>query len=980
MLERDQPPKKALKIHFARNLLANLVVEPNSKWFELIGRGMALKRTLLLNLAVMPLLYATSATAQETAAEFKAETNLVLVPVVVRNGKGEVVFNLTKQDFRLFDNGREQMIDSFSVDDGAGRVAEDRGESSPSRASRPMIIPQRYVALVFDDLDFRIGGINPPPGFIGDVGDLWFARDAARKMLATLKPADRVAVVTSSATVLLDFTADRSKVEGALMRLRFGDFAPHPAPGQMMHVCEDTVRRMALLPGQRTLVFISPGLLLGWSEVPETNRLTDEALRARVIINSIDARGLSPDRGGRFQDFQMRVTDGTGGTFIRDTNDLKGGMERLAAAPKCMYILGFSPKHPRLDGSFHHLTVELKEGHGFDVQARSGYYDGAPPLEKAAATAKATLQFSETESMELAKALDIRPPTPVMDISTTPPAPTAAATPPVAAAKSDEMVTTEQPVTFKVQTNLVEVPVILRDSSGRAIGDLKQEEFHLFDKGKRQEIAKFAIVVNGGGTAPAVQTSMHPNVAAASTAAPTSSGPTAALSAPAPQFVTFVFDDLHMLTSDIQQVRAAALKYLRMQLRPGDRVSLVTTSGRQSVDFTGDPESLAAAMNQIMPSPLAEKTLSGCGAYLSYFQAAQIEREVGLHPTRGDVSKSLALRVAMEEYTDFDTAVMAIRDAYTSGLAESRNTLAALKAVVRRMVSVPGERSVVLISPGFFVPFDLQNESDDLMAQAIRAKVLISVVDARGVWTNPALDACRSTASQDLARFRDLEGHANMDELIAIAEDTGGSLNVNNDFLGGIEKAAAVPEYRYILGFVPQNLKLDGSFHPLKVRVVSGEKLTLQARRGYWAPKHAEDEAAVASQEIEDAVFSRDETLGLAAEMHTRVTRAGDQSKLSVLASLDLKAIHLRKADDRDRNDLSIVVALFDTDGNFIEGTQKLLQLRLRDETVSGLAQKPPAVLITDFVVKPGDYLVRMVVRDAEERHMTAENAAVRVP
>src|ERR1022692_1319296 len=104
-----------------------------------------------------------------------------------------------------------------------------------------------------------------------------------------------------------------------------------------------------------------------------------------------------------------------------------------------------------------------------------------------------------------------------------------------------------------------------------------------------------------------------------------------------------------------------------------------------------------------------------------------------------------------------------------------------------------------------------------------------------------------------------------------------------------------------------------------------------------------------------------------------------EQAKLTVLTSVDLKSIHLRKAEDRNRNDLTIVAALFDTNGNFLAGTEKLLQLRLRDETVAGLEQKPPVVIATDFDVKPGGYLVRLVVRDAEGQQITAENAAVQV-
>jgi VWFA-related protein len=945
--------------------------------------------------------------AQQSTPEFKAETNLVLVPVVVRDAKGEVVSKLTKEDFRLFDNGKEQAIASFAVEETSGRVAEDRSQPDAQAAGAangtPMVIPARYVALLFDDEHIKdpYPGGEPPPFYIGGPGDLMFVRDAARKVIQTLKPSDRIGLFTSTGFVSVDFTDDRAKIEEALSKLRTGKAVPYLVPLRVIArqvqdeayetvlVFESVVKRMSYLPGQHTAILISPGLTE--EDRLDAFRLIDAAIHAHVVINSLNARGLVARAPG-FQTFQHQVTDGTGGTFITDTNDLKGGLERLASAPKCMYILGFSPQGVKPEGSFHRLTVKLREDRNLNIQSRGGYTaPGGSELtarsSEHSATAKADApQYSETESKELAKALDIRPPAPAAPVGELPkPAPAAAAPSAPAPAVNDEMVTTEQPVTFRVQTNLVEVPVIVRDREGRAIGSLKQEDFRIFDKGKRQEVAKFAVVADGAAAAPAqTQTPGKANSAAAPAAgaSPSTRPATAAEPASPTHFVTFVFDDLHMLIDDIPQVRAAAQKYLSTLLKPGDRVALVTTSGQFGVDFTDDPAAVIGAMNQITPSPLGEKSLSGCGAYVSYFQAVQIDREVGLHPRREDIPKSLGLRVAVADY-GYDNALQVIRDAYTSGLQESRNTLAALRAVVRRMVSMPGQRSVVLVSPGFFIPFDLQNDSDDLMAQAIRAKVLISIVDARGAWTNQVFSACQNGASAQVMRdkiaLRDLEGHANTDELIAIAEDTGGSLNVNNDFLGGIEKAAAAPEYRYILGFSPQDLKLDGSFHALKVTLASGEKLTLQARRGYWAPKHPEDEASVSKQGIEDAVFSRDETHGLAAEMHTRLTKAGDQAKLSVLTSLDLKSISLRKADGRNRNDVTIVAALFDTNGNFLEGTEKLLELRLLDQTVAGLTQKPPVVISTDFDVKPGTYLVRLVVRDAEERQVTAENAAVRV-
>jgi len=62
------------------------------------------------------------------------------------------------------------------------------------------------------------------------------------------------------------------------------------------------------------------------------------------------------------------------------------------------------------------------------------------------------------------------------------------------------------------------------------------------------------------------------------------------------------------------------------------------------------------------------------------------------------------------------------------------------------------------------------------------------------------------------------------------------------------------------------------------------------------------------------------------------------------------------------------------------EAVHRLSKLRLRDETVRGLAREPPIVITTEFDVKPGAYLVRLVVRDDESRLITAENAAAQIP
>jgi hypothetical protein len=182
-----------------------------------------------------------------------------------------------------------------------------------------------------------------------------------------------------------------------------------------------------------------------------------------------------------------------------------------------------------------------------------------------------------------------------------------------------------------------------------------------------------------------------------------------------------------------------------------------------------------------------------------------------------------------------------------------------------------------------------------------------------------------------------------------------------------------------MLAFVPQNLKLDGSFHSLKVTLKNQQKLTLQARRGYYAPKNFANPDEQAKQEIEDATFSQEEVHNLPVKLRTQFFKASDEdAKLIVLAHVDVQHLRFRKVEGRNNNVLTCVSALFNRNGNLIQGTQKIVTMKLKDDT---LEHKLPSgiTLKTSFDVKPGSYLVRLVVRDAEGQLMSAENGTVEI-
>ena len=165
------------------------------------------------------------------------------------------------------------------------------------------------------------------------------------------------------------------------------------------------------MPGQRTVVLVSPGFLND-SEKYTLDTVIDRALRSQVVISSLDPRGLvvlmgadasekwiagNPGTDDRLvserelfaQDVLAETANETGGTFFHNSNDLQAGFGALAGPP-VDYILAFAPSDLKDDGKFHNLKVELTEKHkGYSIQARSGYY---APRNEAEAAAEATRQ------------------------------------------------------------------------------------------------------------------------------------------------------------------------------------------------------------------------------------------------------------------------------------------------------------------------------------------------------------------------------------------------------------------------------------------------------------------------------------------------------------------------------------------------------------------------------------------------------------
>ena len=566
-----------------------------------------------------------------------------------------------------------------------------------------------------------------------------------------------------------------------------------------------------------------------------------------------------------------------------------------------------------------------------------------------------------------------------------------------------EVTQRDAPFTFSTGVNLVLVPVVVRDRQGRAIGTLKKEDFQLFDKGKLQEISKFSIE----------KAEAPPTLPDTSIETDANGNPQAKPAGPAAQpiaghFIMWLFDDMHLSFGDLAQTREAAKRVLKESFAPGTRAAIYTTSGHTSLDFTDDRDKLDATLDQIRPWPTIPPADPPDCPDISFFQAdaiingndqqalAAAEAEYlvcnpGQIPNLPGNGSANSAGPAIQAQIAGPVRGYAQR-ALNVGFQDTRNTLLILKGLVRRMSAMPGSRTIVLVSPGFYLLNDHRTDEMDVINNAIRNNVVISSLDARGLYSltpggkaeslGPnAGDALTMAAENIKMQYEHQAALANMDVLEEFAEDTGGAFfHDNNDFAAGLKLVATQPEYIYVLGFAPQNLKLDGSYHKLKIVLKNGAGLEMQARRGYFERNHLEDPAEQAKEELKEAFFSRDEIRELPVELNTQFFKTGDlKARLSILARIDAKHLHYRKTDGRNDDTLTVVGGVFDPDGKYVVGTQKIVDLKFRNETLDALPEGGITVK-TNLDVASGSYIVRLVVRDSEGKVMSALNGSVVIP
>jgi len=384
-----------------------------------------------------------------------------------------------------------------------------------------------------------------------------------------------------------------------------------------------------------------------------------------------------------------------------------------------------------------------------------------------------------------------------------------------------------------VNANSVLVPVVVRDSQGRTVGNLKKEDFQIFDKNKQQVIAGFSIQTRTGSAS----YQWKAEAGSESTAATQPPGPQ---SATRPErFIVFLFDDMHLSASDLAQIQKLAPKMVAGALTDSDMAAVVAISGASS-GLTHDREKLQDAIAKLQVQNMSRQMGRSC-PHIEYYEADRIENKRDLMALDTAVESAMTCCDCARE-----TARTYVEDASLRALQigdqDVRLTLGSLREIVHKMGAMPGQRTLILVSPGFLtISAEAVLEKSQILDMAAQASVTISAVDVRGLYATE-LDASTETAGT--ARTTRMKAQNQSDSMLLgedimaeLADGTGGSYFHNsNDLAGGFQRLTAVPEHVYLLELSLQNVKQDGAYHTLKVKL-NQDGLKLQARRGYFAPK-----------------------------------------------------------------------------------------------------------------------------------------------
>ncbi|HKN24690.1 MAG TPA: VWA domain-containing protein [Candidatus Acidoferrum sp.] len=506
---------------------------------------------------------------------------------------------------------------------------------------------------------------------------------------------------------------------------------------------------------------------------------------------------------------------------------------------------------------------------------------------------------------------------------------------------------------LRVSTEIVLVNVVARDKHGNLIKDLKREDFTVFEDGKKQELASFDFE----------KVDEMAMAGAAGTIVTGSAGPGGLLNSKVQKsldardrrLMLMFFDFSAMQPEDIDRAVDAGKKYVQGKMQPADMIALMSldTNLQLDLDFTDDKDKILAKLSSYNSS-------EGQG-----FENGSTGSSEGAAETSGS-------------YTADDTD-------YNTFSADRK--LLALESVMQAMGKIPQKKSLIYFSNGITQSgVDNQSALRAATAAAVRANVSIYPVDVRGLSAFPPGGQAQSASLHGQSAYsgasvlNDLNGNdASQETLYSLAADTGGKAFMDtNDLSGVFSVVQKDTSAYYVLGYTSSNHLKDGHYRRLKVQVNRAD-VKLEYRAGYYADRDYQHMKQTDREEqLEDELVAELSQTDVAVYAGAAYFRQ-DDSHYYLSVSLVIPGSQIPFVQEKDKDNATI-----DIIGQVLEGG-KLPVGRLRDTVKLAVdsaqqVRRKNVQYNTGFILAPGNYHLKFVVRENSTGRMGSFETDVRIP
>lgn len=497
--------------------------------------------------------------------------------------------------------------------------------------------------------------------------------------------------------------------------------------------------------------------------------------------------------------------------------------------------------------------------------------------------------------------------------------------------------------TFKSESDLVLVNVVARDRSGRPVRDLKASDFTILEDGKTQRVSSFD--VEDVTTAPRGPEQVN-------TTAPITANILTSDAAPSDlrdrRVIVLFFDFGSMQPDESQRALDSAQAFVDKQMTPADVVAIVSYSTSLQVvqDFTSDHEVLS-------------KTLKA----MSSTEGEGLGTDTSSDSDAADTGASFTPDES--EYNIFNVDMK----------------LQAIASLSQALGRLQQRKSVLYFSGG------LSKSGSDNQAQlraainaAVRSNVAFYPVDARGLEAMPpGGSAGKGSPKGGSGGFGDMN-FASQETLVTIASDTGGKAFMDsNDFGKAFTGVQQDTSSYYLIGYRSSNRAMDGRYRRISVKA-NRPGIKLDFRAGYYGPRDFQHLTRQGrEQQLEDEMTSELPNTDLPLYLASSYFRIeGDRYFVPMSLVIPGSVVPFTTEADKDKATLDVLGLVREPRSKMPLGTARET-IKLAADTSQQVRRKN-IQYETGFLLPPGKYHVKFVVRENQTGRMGSFETDITVP